>query len=502
MKKLLLYVFPLLVFASCENLDVQNTDAPSRSQIFENQRDLKVFTENIYITYWQAMHGTAYGNPQIAALTAADQLTSSWYNFGCYDLSIEPRKSWNNSPNYDYREITYSFYSSMYTVLYMSNTVINLINSGQKISTDSKINNGYLSFCYFMQGAALGQLGLTFDKAQVVKENTDIKNLKFIPYNQVIDSAIESLKKSVSITDTATFTLGSNIINGVTVDNKLLNYICHSYIARFMVLSARNKTENSAIDWAVVLEHAQKGIRADFGPLGDGNNKWYDEIARFITNTDNTQIFFCKVDNRIIHLFDPAYPERYWKNGKSKIVHTGLKAGEALSVDDRLKLYFEFSSGIRFYQERGTYHYSNYRFKRYDNIRTSGLGQLYDFSRYENYLYAIEAWIRTNKLSDAITALDAFGYPRHSKGNLPSINAGTDQKELLNILFYEREIELLGQGYLIGFCDMRRRDMLQKGTPLHFPVPGDELQTLELENYTFGGLEKADGVNTSNGGWE
>ncbi len=54
---------------------------------------------------------------------------------------------------------------------------------------------------------------------------------------------------------------------------------------------------------------------------------------------------------------------------------------------------------------------------------------------------------------------------------------------------------------MVGFCDMRRRDMLQYGTYLHYPVPGKELETLQLPNYTFGGAGNADGVNTSNGGW-
>jgi hypothetical protein len=48
---------------------------------------------------------------------------------------------------------------------------------------------------------------------------------------------------------------------------------------------------------------------------------------------------------------------------------------------------------------------------------------------------------------------------------------------------------------------MRRRIMLQKGTILHYPVPGKELETLGLENYTYGGESNADGINTSNGKW-
>jgi starch-binding outer membrane protein, SusD/RagB family len=500
MKKYLPYAVLILFITSCESLDVENTDAPSRTKLFENPRDLKIFAENIYSTYWSVMHGNAEGNPNIGSLTAADQLTASWLTMGCFDLSQEPRVQWNNSPTYEYqRKLTYGFYANMYTVLYMSNTIIGLIKGGSKVSSDPKINAGFLSMCYFIQGAALGQLGLTFDKAQVVKEYTDLKNLVFIPYNQVLDSAITSLKKSISISDTSTFNLGTNIINGVTLDNTLLNKICNSYIARFMVLGSRNKSENSAVDWPKVIEYVKKGITTDFGPIADAKN-WVDYITYYITNVENSTIFYNAVDCRLIHLMDPAYPSRFWKNGKPKIVHTGLKSGEASSIDNRLKTYFEFKSGgITFYYERGTYHYSNYRFKRYDYLRTSGIGQMIDISQAESYLYLFEAYAMTDQL-DKASGLNTGFLPRMT--NYPNLNAFTDKKEALDAIFYEREIELLGQGYLIGFCDMRRRDMLQKGTPLHFPVPGIELQTLDLENYTFGGVNNADGTNTSNGGWE
>ena len=43
--------------------------------------------------------------------------------------------------------------------------------------------------------------------------------------------------------------------------------------------------------------------------------------------------------------------------------------------------------------------------------------------------------------------------------------------------------------------------MLQPGSLLHFLLPAEELQVLELPNYTFGGTANADGVNASDGGW-
>jgi len=49
---------------------------------------------------------------------------------------------------------------------------------------------------------------------------------------------------------------------------------------------------------------------------------------------------------------------------------------------------------------------------------------------------------------------------------------------------------------------MRKENKLQPGTILHFPIPGSQLDVMQMEYYTFGpGLGTA-GVDYSNGGWD
>ena len=73
-------------------------------------------------------------------------------------------------------------------------------------------------------------------------------------------------------------------------------------------------------------------------------------------------------------------------------------------------------------------------------------------------------------------------------------------------IFYERQIELPLTGMGIEYFDMRRRNMLQAGSLLHFPVPAQQNLTIELENpyYTFGGVSQqygVPGVDVAVGGW-
>jgi hypothetical protein len=55
----------------------------------------------------------------------------------------------------------------------------------------------------------------------------------------------------------------------------------------------------------------------------------------------------------------------------------------------------------------------------------------------------------------------------------------------------------------LQFFDMRKLNLLQAGTPLHWPLPAKTLETFgeTLPFYTFGGVDNADGITTSNGGW-
>ncbi len=53
----------------------------------------------------------------------------------------------------------------------------------------------------------------------------------------------------------------------------------------------------------------------------------------------------------------------------------------------------------------------------------------------------------------------------------------------------------------VQFFEMRKLNLLQKGTPLHFPIPAKILELFQAPIYSFGTVAKADGIGTSNAGW-
>jgi hypothetical protein len=48
---------------------------------------------------------------------------------------------------------------------------------------------------------------------------------------------------------------------------------------------------------------------------------------------------------------------------------------------------------------------------------------------------------------------------------------------------------------------MRKADKLQPGTPLHLPIPGQQLEVNIMDYYTFGPDKGVAGQDFSNGGW-
>jgi hypothetical protein len=287
----------------------------------------------------------------------------------------------------------------------------------------------------FLQGWIIGNIGLAFDKGYVVKEYTDLATLDFMPYEALIDSAVATLEDAIEIAEGASaFALSETTINGVTVNNDLISSLSNSYIARFLALGARNMTQTDAVDWNKVKTHALAGITADFAPIGDGSPyagaTWWDENFIYLVEPG-----WARIDNRIINLLDPVYPKKYWSNGTPQVVHEGLTAGQAQSVDARLESDFEFLPSVDFRADRGYFHYSHYRLQRFDATMWVGLGQLHEFRAYENKLYLAEAYARTNALSDAINILNDANLPRKVRGGLASIPGSATKDQVLAAIF-------------------------------------------------------------------
>lgn len=481
--------FILTLFAilpSCANLEVEYKNYGDFETALSNPDDVYNYASGCFYNWY--MTNTSSLSPRMSMWVAADNGTCSWANSGMLDLSSEPRSAFNNDVTYTYASIYENYYEELYANLSQANDVIRNINRGMMLGDDGNSTSMIESYCYLMQGLSMGYLGLVYNQAFITTAYTNIElDLDLSPYQIVLDTAYKSLNKAIEIAENNSFVIPAEWFGGAAYSNTEIAQLAHSFIARFMLQTPRNASENDNVDWQTVLDHVQQGMQKPLAPYMD-NVKWINWFYHYTIRPD-----WAKIDLRVIHLMDPTYPYRFPDDG--------ISPGQASSADARLESDFNFVSVINMKPERGYYHFSNYEYSRIDLEYVTGVttGYATDFSLAENDLMEAEAYARLGNLPEAITILN--NGTRVTRGNLAPLDSTLNLTQVLDAIFYERDIELIMTGFGIAFFDMRRRDMLQEGTLLNFPIPAKYLMLEQMPVYTFGGVQNADGINTSNGGW-
>lgn len=488
----------LFAITGCEDLDVENPNNPKSQDVLSDGSNLENLAGSVFLNWYNTNVGY-YDQPSFMMGTGADAATASWGNFGLRDMSYEPRIQWNNDPSYGNAPMTEEFYKNHSALLSTANDVL----KGLKDTSVTVENKEMVkAVAKFGQGISLGYLSLVFDKAFIVKEDDDLgQEFELQSYMDVRDAALASLDEAIEIANDTTFTLPEAWINTPSAfTSERLSNLANFMAAKIMLSSPRNQTENQNLDWSKVLSYAQNGLEQDYTIVANFDYPTWSSMYIYYASNPG----WGRVDMRIVDMLDnngtipPVWPAEY--EGE----HTNFpNNGEIQSDDQRATTDFAYQESQVFNANRGYYHFSTYRYSRFDHIRDQGWPGQGEFSLYrkaENDYMIAEAMVRANDdISGAKSVLDNSA--RSIRGGLDT-PSGLTKDEMLEIIFYERHIELFSNNLGIQYFDMRRFDRLQKGTPLHFPIPGAELETLQMENYTFGGASNADGENTADEGWK
>lgn len=112
-------------------------------------------------------------------------------------------------------------------------------------------------------------------------------------------------------------------------------------------------------------------------------------------------------------------------------------------------------------------------------------------------MYKAEALLMTNDISGAAAIVNAG--TRTTRGELPAV--AENSTDIQAAIHHERLVEFSFTSMGLGFFEMRKEDQLQSGTLLHFPVPGEALDAIPADYYTFGGTSGVAGEDYSTGGW-
>ena len=439
-----------------------------------------------------------YDGPASPMGVMADQNTCPWGFQAVKDLSSEPRRGYVNSNTYSYYSVVISFWKNCYESISLANDILRFTNEMESKNENTSFDIEMLkAWGYFVSGVVHGYLGLTYDKAQIVSGNLETNSLEYAHWQEVNNLSLTLLDKSIEISENNSFEIPAEWMGGETYSNLELAELANSYAARILAYSSRNKAHNESIDWSRVLQYAKNGIQKDVAPLMGDVYDFYDYFLVYSIYPG-----WVRIDHRIINLMDPDYPSRWPNDGVTWTTPDGQDPGPASSIDERLKSDFEYLEDNDFPPDRGYYHFSHYKHQRYDDfIARIWYGDIThpSFLVWENELLKAEAHVRLGNISEALAILNNPSGARKIRGKLPDITSINPPWVLWNI-FYERDIELINTGMGISYFDMRRRDMLQRGTILHFPVPAKELQIMNHEVYTIGGTRYGYNGNALNGG--
>jgi len=505
MKNKILFIIALgflFAMSGCEDLDVENPNNPQSEDVLSTASNVQNLAGSVFINWFNANNGyggSDLGTPAFMMGVAADASTASWGNFGMRDAGREPRVPWNNDPSYSNALMTELYYQNLYGILSTSNDVLKAM---EDTTLDFENPNLVKATAKFGQGIALGYISLVFDQGFIVKEDDDIaQEFDLKPYMDVRDAALASLDEAIAICDTASFTLPEAWINSPSpLSSDRLSNLANFMAAKIMLSSPRTATENENLDWNKILSYAQNGLEDDYIIIENYNSMQWSSMYHYYACNPG----WGRVDMRVVDMLDnggtipPEWPVEY-KGDQTNFPNNG----EIQSPDARATTDFKFYTARTFNANRGYWFFSTYRYIRFDPLREDGFpgrGELPLYREAENQYMIAEAMVRANgNISGAKGILD--NSPRASRGGLTT-PTGLTKEEMLDIIEYERTIELFSNNLGIQYFDMRRTGQLQKGTPLHYPLPGSELETLQMDNYTFGGAANAGSEGTAGDGWK
>lgn len=486
--KNIIYMSFILMFISCtDEIDgVTNLNNPDTKLVLAVGSDLNAVVGGGYTTWWQANNRDTYA----ALAVAADHGTASWGNYGMRALSWEPRNAILNAASWSDVNVVEQPWQGNYESISSANDVLGAINNDgiEWIEDGVDRTPQVKASAHFLRGLGYGYLGLLFEKGFIVDENTDLsQKLPFVPYKELIAQSIVDLDACIALASSNDFTITDNFINGVMPTSAGLIRLCNSFKARFIVQSARFLDETNAIDWDTIKTLTQNGITEDFGPTGDNGVIWWSNVFVFSDSPNGFGDFGGRLDMRVVNLLDPSQPEFYPATSGDVLDNPEMTTADARVGDGKD---FEFRPDIKFFPARGQFHFSHYISKRYANDDNFSDGadskQLKSFMLEDNRLLLAEAQARLDDLGGAVITVNESS--RVTRGKLDQLAASASKTEIIDAIFYERYIELFNSACGTGFFDRRRTNQLQVGTFRHFPVPATELQVIEDELYTLGGV--------------
>lgn len=511
-----LALFLMLTTSACQDLTVENENSPDRALALAEPQDVEALIAGTFIQNWDRQDCA----PAMMLTTMADENSSAWANWGMRDMSSEPRIAWNNDPSYARAESAIDPWFGSYGAISNANDGLQAIARAE--AEGSVQDNAFTredldtarmkAFAKFNQAWAHSWLALLFDQAFIVDETVDLEEvalgnveLNLSPYTEVMTEAIRMMDEAIAIAQANSFTISADEgwIFGLDVSNEDLIRIANSMKARWLAIVARSPQERAAADWNQIMGLINAGITEDFAPIGDDDGIFEWDCMKFYGSDGET---WSRMDYRTIGQADESGGYQNWLATpvEERLVFDVYSSDRRIvgDADDPTVngKYTEYwGTNGPFPAARGTYHFSSHNHRRWKDYNLNNANGSMPFILVtEMDMLMAEGLLRTGGSAQTVadlinktrvpngelnpaTAADPVGDPSEDHSHLDSASLWAKMK-------YEKRIETFQTAAGLAMFDDRGWGDLVSGTPIHFPVPGAELETLGLQLYTFGGV--------------
>jgi hypothetical protein len=495
----------LLAVAGCQDLTVENVNVPDRTRATQQPISTESFVSTSFRTLWPVIGHDDY--PSWAFSTIAQEISSGFADFGQLELSAEPRDAWNNSEVNARRFVNETPWFGLYRTISAVNDAVQAIDNGTVIVNAQRTARAK-AVGKLVQGVAHGYLGLYFDKAIVVDETTKLDTIRgtpdFTEYPGVIDAAVDMIDEAIAVAGTQNFTLPADSWFFTEMTRDQFVRLANSHVARLLAYAPRTRAERAAVDWNEVIRRIDAGIQQDFAPQAQPDilfDDWKRLVARL--RTAGRPSDFGRPSYWIVGPADSTNGFVNWAgtpvaNRQPFQLRTRDRRIQGATGPASPGKYVGYNQNNLFQVARGTYRFSWYFFGRWGTGTSWQDTPQASITVAEMDLLKAEALIRLNRASEAVALINKT---RVASGELPPVTidgppntAGCVPRKLngqcgslWDALRYEKGIEMLGVNGVVRFFDMRGWQGLPENSITQLPVPGRELGTLLLPNYTFGG---------------
>lgn len=523
----------LITSAGCQDLQVDNPNAPDRDRAIANPQDVENIIIGAFPTVWAPLHrGTpTSGNTNVGMLWSAwgrEGTTTSMLG-GIWEAATrEPLQ-----PLFNELTINASTgpigpvnaWLDLHRAASSANDGLAAIANQIEMPTEAATKRA-MAMALFVRGMALGNLALGWGQATVLDENTEFgsdaakvvrENIR--PYPEVLDAALASFSEAADIAASTNFTIPAEWFRTFEgVSSAELIRVANSFKAKYMVYNARSPEERDNVDWNEVLRLTESGVTANFAPVISQESGGL--VSHYIRQSQLNSRGGLQQSRADYDLIGPADVSGTWQEYLATPLH--LRDKIMITTPDRRitgptpesnGTYFRFvvnpggapDSQYGFVTDRGLYNFSNYQWFRYGgsfyNIAVPLMGVD------ENRLIRAEALLRLGREAEAAELINVTrtrtqrigttnypGLPAVTAAGVPEADDCVPQTRtgacgsLLDALIYERRVELYGVDAMRAYADNRGFGLLREGTPIHMPIPARELAALDLPVYTFGGV--------------